>query len=182
MFYYWRRIAGTLATARWHPPVSVHDELRLDYRVRTLDCDGLRVMTAAKYPVYMDLARWAIIARSPLRPLVLRAGLAPALGAQKVIYRHPLRRGSRFQVRVYAGGWDEKWIYHVHHFEQAGRLMALGLTRALLWKRGAVVPMRALLEQAGVSETEKPPPDWLVETFRADADDFAAVRASVEAP
>jgi len=58
--------------------------------VRYLDCDGFRVMTAARYPMYMDFIWWEMIARSKLFDAVAPRGLAPTPGSQKLTCRRPL--------------------------------------------------------------------------------------------
>ncbi|MGB5229655.1 MAG: acyl-CoA thioesterase, partial [Eudoraea sp.] len=92
------------------------------FKVRLFDCDGLRVMTAWKYPAYMDFMRWELIARSKLYRAIVKRGLAPTLGSQKIIYRKPLKLWTKFDVVLKTAGWDDKWVYHIHKFEQDGEL------------------------------------------------------------
>ena len=91
MFYYWYRIVWILIARRFQSQVDIEEELTRTFRVRLFDCDGFRVMTAFKYAAYMDLIRWEMIARSKLFNEILPKGLAPTLGAQKIIYRKPIK-------------------------------------------------------------------------------------------
>ena len=56
-------IARPLASRFTMPRVTADATLRQRFRVRLFDCDGLREMTAAKYPMYMDLIRWELIGK-----------------------------------------------------------------------------------------------------------------------
>jgi acyl-CoA thioesterase FadM len=71
--------------------VKYNQTIRRTFRVGPFDCDGLRVMKAAKYAVYMDFIRWELIARFKLYKAIVKRKLAPSLGSQKLIYRRPLK-------------------------------------------------------------------------------------------
>ncbi len=168
MLYYWYRILRILLSRKFQKPLAIDSPVRRRFRVRMFDCDGLRVMTASRYPVYMDFVRWEIIARSDLYNLILKAGLAPTLGSQKIIYRRPLKIFSRFWVHLELAGWDDKWIYHVHTFVQDGRTAAIGVTRALIWKRDVSVSLQEIMIKAGVTEEVNMPAAWIQQLFEND--------------
>lgn len=173
MFYYWYRIARILIAKNFQPQIDIEAELSRTFRVRLFDCDGLRVMTAFKYAAYMDFIRWEVIARSKLYHQIVLKGLAPTLGSQKIIYRKPLKRWTRFTLKVQAAGWDEKWVYHIHKFEQQGEIKAIGITRALIWKKDKPQILQQILENAGVKNIYKKAPDWVLNLFKTDADIIA---------
>lgn len=168
MVYYWCRIIWILIARRFQTEVSVEEELTRTFRVRLFDCDGFRVMTAFKFAAYMDFIRWEMIARSKLYGEILPKGLAPTLGSQKIIYRKPLKLWTRFTLRLTTVGWDEKWVYHLHKFEQNGEVKAVGITRALIWKKDKPQILREILEKIGVSNIDKSPPEWITNLFQTD--------------
>lgn len=172
MLYTWYRIARILLAGRFAPPARLTDEFILRAHVRLLDCDGLRVMTASQYFFYMDLARWISIARTGLFRAILRNGWAPAMGSQKIIYRKPLRRGTRFLVRLSVAGWDDKWVYHLHTFEREGHIYAVGVTKAMFWKRDVPVTMPDLLRAAQSETEERETPAWVRQLFEADRENL----------
>ncbi len=168
MLYYWYRILRILLSRKFLSPIDLEAPIERKFRVRLFDCDGLRVMTASRYPVYMDFIRWETIARSELYNIVVKGGLAPTLGSQKIIYRRPLKIFSTFLVKLELAGWDDKWIYHIHTFTQKNRIAAIGITRALIWKRDKTVPMQDILSKAGIAQKENPPAPWIADLFAQD--------------
>jgi acyl-CoA thioesterase FadM len=126
-------------------------------------------MTAFKYSVYMDFMRWEMIARSRLYNEVVLKGLAPTLGSQKVVYRKPLKLWTRFIVRLKTIGWDEKWVYHLHTFEQNGEVMAVGITRALVWRKDKPQILLKILKDIGVKDLGMRPPGWVLNLFENDS-------------
>lgn len=167
MIHYWYTIGRMLLTRVTKPRVRFDATIRRRFRVRLFDCDGLRVMTAAKYPMYMDFIRWEMIARSPLFEAIVKRGLAPTMGSQKLIYRRPLKIWTSFDLELELAGYDDKWIYHIHRFEQRGELRAIGITRALIWKRDVPTPMDELLRFVGATGP-MPPPEWVTALFASD--------------
>ena len=170
MLYYWYRIIRILIERKFQKQVDIEDELTRTFSVRLFDCDGLRVMAAFKYAAYMDFVRWEMIARSKLYNEIVLKGLAPTLGSQKIIYRKPLKLWTKFTVRLRTVGWDEKWVYHVHKFEQAGEIKAIGITRALVWRKGKSLSMLETLKNIGVKNLDKKAPDWVIKLFQSDSE------------
>lgn len=103
------------------------------------------------------------------RPQAGRARHAPTLGSQELIYRRPLKVWSTFELELELAGDDDEWIDHIHRFVQDGELRALGITRALIWKRDVPTAMDELLRLVGATGP-KPPPAWVSALFASDRD------------
>jgi acyl-CoA thioesterase FadM len=172
MIYYWYTILKILILRNFQSEVNYDQTIRRTFRVGPFDCDGLRVMTAAKYPIYMDFIRWELIARSKLFKAIVKRGLAPTLGSQKIIYRKPFKIWSKFDVVLESAGMDDKWIYHVHHFEQENEVKAIGMTRSLIWKRDIPTALSEIMKEVGVTE-KIDPPLWVLKLFEDDKDIIA---------
>ncbi|MFY0627626.1 MAG: thioesterase family protein [Reichenbachiella sp.] len=175
MIYYWYTILKILILKNFQQRIAYDQTIRRTFRVGIFDCDGLRVMTASKYPVYMDFLRWELIARSKYLKIFINRGLAPALGSQKIIYRKPLKIWTKFDVVLKSVGTDEKWIYHVHYFEQKKEIKAMGITRAVPWKKDVTVSVPDLVKQLGASEIIEPP-SWVLKLFDDDNEIMAKFR------
>lgn len=169
MLYYWFTILKILVLRNFQSKVNYNETITRSFRVGIFDCDGLRVMTASKYPVYMDFIRWELIARSKLYNAIVKRGLAPTLGSQKIIYRKPLKLWSKFNLTLESAGNDDKWVYHIHNFEQNNEIKAIGITRSLIWKRDIPTILSKVLKEVGATETT-PPPKWVKDLFNADKD------------
>lgn len=170
MFYYWYRILRILVSRKFQTQVDINAELTRTFRVRLFDCDGLRVMTASKYPAYMDFIRWELIARTKLYHEIVLKGLAPTLGSQKLIYRKPLKCWAKFTIRLQTAGWDDKWVYHIHRFEQNSEVKAIGITKALIWRKDKPQILLEILKNAGIDNIVNPPPDWVLQLFNNDSE------------
>jgi acyl-CoA thioesterase FadM len=168
VIHYWLTIVKILLLRHVQPPVAIDATIRRTFRVRLFDCDGFRVMTASRYAAYMDFIRWEMIARSPMYHAIVTRGLAPTLGSQKLIYRKPLKRWTRFDVELELAGWDDKWIYHIHRFVQRDEIKAVGITRALIWKRDVPSVLADVLRDSGATIAAMAPPDWVFELFVRD--------------
>ncbi|WP_136479935.1 acyl-CoA thioesterase [Cognatitamlana onchidii] len=167
MIYYWFTILKILILRNFQNKVEYNQTISRDFRVGLFDCDGLRVMTASKYPVYMDFIRWELIARSKLFKAIVRRGLAPTLGSQKIIYRKPLKLFTKFTLTLESSGLDEKWVYHLHYFKQNNEIKAVGITRSLVWKKDIPTALSDIMKEIGAKE-QKPPPQWVLDLFNND--------------
>lgn len=167
MIHYWLIIIKILVLRNFQSSVEAGQTIKRTFKVRLFDCDGFRVMTAWKYAVYMDFMRWELIARSKLYRAIVKRGLAPTLGSQKIIYRKPLKLWTKFDVILETAGWDDKWVYHIHSFEQDGELKAIGITRALIWKRDVPSVLSEIMEEVGISQM-KEPYLWVKELYAKD--------------
>jgi len=167
MIYYWFTILKILFLKNFQSQVEFDQTIRRKHRVGVFDCDGLRVMTASKYTVYMDFIRWELIARSKSLKIFLKRGIAPTLGSQKIIYRKPLKIWSKFDIVLETVGWDDKWIYNVHYFEQDEEVKAIGVTRALAWKKDVPSILSEILKEIGAPE-QKNTPLWVLNLFMED--------------
>lgn len=170
MLYYWYRILRIFLARGFQKPADINGELTRTFRVRLFDCDAFRVMAAFTYETYMDYIRLEFVARTRLYHEIFGKGLAPTLGAQKLIYRKPLKRWTTFTLRLQTAGWDDKWIYHIHLFEQAGEVKAIGVTKALIWKKDRPQILLEILKNAGGDNVSKPPAPWVVDVFKNDSD------------
>lgn len=168
MIHYWYTIIKILALRKFQTSIALDESITRTFRVRLFDCDGLRVMTASKYPAYMDYMRWELIARSKLYKAIVGRGMAPTLGSQKIIYRKPLKLWTKFEVKLVTAGWDDKWVYHLHYFIQEDYTKAIGVTRALIWKKDVPHVLADIIKEAGGSSIAQTPSEWVLKMFRDD--------------
>ena len=167
MISYWYKFIKTLLLRKFKTSIEFNETISRTFRVRLFDCDLLGNMAAFKYPSYMDLIRWELIVRSSFFLAFKNNKLASVVASQKIIYQKPLKAWSKFNLTLELGGWDEKWVYHIHKFEQDNQLKAIGVTRIFLRKKD--VP--GLFDKIATdTETNliKSPPEWIIELFKED--------------
>lgn len=159
------RTAKILVTTPGRSHLGPLDESLVRFRVWPNDLDVNFHMNNGRYLTLMDLGRLDLIARNGLLRLVARERLMPLVGSAMMHYFRPLGPFSRYELRSRLLGWDEKWFYAEHRFEQRGTLMALGTIKGLFrGRQGNVAPMR-MLGLAGAQTDSPPLPHW-VQTWR----------------
>ena len=74
---------------------------------------------------------------------------------------------TKFNIGLETVGWDDKWIYNVHYFEQDEEVKAIGVTRALAWKKDVPSILSEILKEIGAPE-QKNTPLWVLNLFMED--------------
>jgi hypothetical protein len=115
----------------------------------------------------MDFVRWELIARSKSLKAIVKRGLAPTLGSQKIIYRKPLKIWSKFDVVLESVGMDDKWIYNIHYFEQENEVKAIGITGILIWRKNIPTDLTDIMKEVG-ENGKIVPPSWVLKIFKED--------------
>lgn len=172
MFYIWYKIASILIAYSNKPLSNINEELSLSFRVRFLDCDGLRIMSGFQYPDYMHLSSWALCTRAGFPKKIITKKWTPVAISQKTICRKPLKLWSPFTLQVSFAGWDDNWFYHQHLFQQKGNLRAIGTTRFGVWGNRKIVPVSQVFEEIGFEFEEKKTPVWINNQYKEDNDSY----------
>jgi len=168
MLSYWYNVIRILLMRYVKKKLDINKPFVKEFRVSAFDCDALRVMAAYKYFIYMDYARWEQFARTDLFHVVFSRKLAPALGSQKMIYRKPIKRGTKISMQTEIAGWDDRWYYHTHTFTQQNEIRAIGVTKGLFWRKDNLFTLEEIVKLSGFSSAKKDPPDWILQLFEND--------------
>jgi len=113
MIYYWLHIIYVYIGSKFFwKTVDLESDFTRSRLVSVLDCDALNYMANSKYFYYMDLIRLEVMFRSDLYKNSVKKGMFPVIGSQKIIYKKPLKRWSKFSVTLMLEGWDDNWVYH----------------------------------------------------------------------
>lgn len=102
----------------------------------------------------MDLIRYELLFRSKLYDATAKRRIFAILGSQKIIYKRPLKRWTKFDITLVLEGWDDKWAYHRQIFSQKNEVCAIGFTKVAFWKNKKVQNMKSILAESGVLRTE----------------------------
>ena len=90
------------------------------------------------------------------------------MGSQKIIYKKPLKRWSKFTVTLVLEGWDDKWVYHKQIFTQNDIIHAIGITKVAFWKNKKTQDMRKIIADSGLKKPEMNPSQELLTMFKDD--------------
>lgn len=155
MIYYWLHMLYIFIGSNffWSKVDLTSKQIR-KRRVGILDCDTFRYMSNSKYLYYMDFIRFEKMFRSKLYDNTVKKGMFAVLGAQKIIYKKPLKMWTTFNITLVLEGWDDKWVYHKQVFEQNNQVCAIGFTKAAFWKDKKAQDIRTIFKNCGVTATE----------------------------
>ena len=92
------------------------------------------------------------------------------LGSQKIIYKKPLKKWTKFNITLVLEGWDEKWVYHRQVFEQKDEVCAVGFTKIAFWQNKKAQNMRKILADSGIIKTEMNTSSEISDIFKNDYD------------
>jgi acyl-CoA thioesterase FadM len=174
MLYYWlHTIYVFIGSKLFWSKIDAESNLSRIRRVSILDCESLKYMANSKYFYYMDLIRFELLFRSNLYDNTAKKGMFAVLGSQKIIYKKPLKRWSKFTITLVLEGWDDKWAYHRQTFEQNNEICAIGFTKVAFWKNKKVQNMHNILADSGVVKSEMNVTPEIKSLF---ADDYSIIK------
>lgn len=156
MIYYWLHIAYVFFGSKYFwSEVDMLSDFSRERKVSLLDCEAFRFMANSKYFYYMDLIRLELLFRSPLYEQTVKKKMFPVIGSQKIIYKKPLKRWSKFRITLVLEGWDDKWVYHKQVFTQGDVVCAIGYTKIAFWRKHKVQSMSDIIFKCGVTQKTK---------------------------
>lgn len=171
MIYYWLHIIYIFIGSRFFwKKVNLESNLTRNRRVSILDCEAFRFMANSKYFYYMDLIRLEILFRSDLYKNTIKKGMFPVLGSQKIIYKKPLKRWTKFDITLVIEGWEDNWVYHRQIFKQNDEIYAIGITKVGFWKKHKIQDMRKIIADSGISKKEMVVSGDILDLFKNDYD------------
>ncbi|MFI1743813.1 acyl-CoA thioesterase [Thalassobellus sediminis] len=179
MIYYWLHIIYIFIGSRFFwKKVNLESNLTRTRRVSILDCEAFLFMANSKYFYYMDLIRLEILFRTHLYHSTIKKGMFPVLGAQKIIYKKPLKRWAKFDITLILEGWEDNWVYHRQVFKRNDEVYAIGITKVGFWKKHKIQDMRKIIADSGISKKEMSISKDILQLFQNDYDIIKSTEAS----
>ncbi|MDU8886048.1 thioesterase family protein [Yeosuana sp. MJ-SS3] len=171
MIYYWLHLIYIFVGSRlFWKKVNLDANLKRTRIVSILDCESFRYMANSKYFYYMDLIRYEIMFRSSLYENTVKKGMFGVIGSQKVIYKKPLKRWTKFDITLILEGWDEKWIYHRQIFKQNNKIYAIGFTKITFWKNKKAQNINEIMANCGLTKNKLTSFSEILKSFENDYD------------
>lgn len=132
------------------------DKLANVVSVRTMpnDLDINLHVNNGRYLTLCDLSRVDLFVRSGLAALMLKNKWSPIIAEHTMTYLRPITVFTKVDIHMEISHYDEKFFYFTHHFYKGDKLMAKGMSKALvISKTGSLTPAYTLeqveLYQAG---------------------------------
>ena len=169
MIYYWLHIIYIFIGSKlFWKRVDLASNLTRTRRVSILDCEAFRFMANSKYFYYMDLIRLEIMFRTDLYKNSVNKGKFPVLGSQKIIYKKPLKRWTKFNITLILEGWDNNWVYHRQVFTRNNEIYAIGFTKVGFWQKHKLQEIEPIIWDSGIKRKEMPVPQEVLRLFDKD--------------
>lgn len=174
------RLLMALVTGR-RSRLGYADSLERFFRVWPHDLDAFGHMNNGRYLQIMDVARVEWMTRTGVAKLLLANRWSGVLGGTLMRYRHPLRPFQRYRVTTTLIHWDERWFFFQQTFwDEAGRCVASGLSRAAVRRRGTWISTRDVADQLKPGLVPPPAPDYLRTWLALDRDALERLERPVD--
>jgi acyl-CoA thioesterase FadM len=141
------------------------------HRVWPHDLDAFGHMNNGRYLQIMDVARVAWMARVGVLSCIWRERWSAVLGGGFIRFRRSLKPFQRYRVRTRLLSWDERWWFLEHvFFDESGRQVATGISRAALRSGAFWVSTSAVLQRVRPDAEPPPLPDYILRWLAAEQD------------
>jgi acyl-CoA thioesterase FadM len=156
------RTALTLLNGRRRPRIHIHDVSTLPLRVWPSDTDVLRHMNNGVYLSVMDLGRYDLLVRSGVYATLRAHRVYPVVTSETISFRKSLLPRQRYLLSSKVLGYDAVSVYLEQRFTVDGEIVATGVVRGRMLRRGAgAISMTELGGLTGVDVAGLAPPAWV---------------------
>ena len=136
----WYRLLLTFLLSFFRPKILLTDSTTLFFRVFPFEAD-FKYMNNSSFWTIAEMGIMDIYFRSGAFKVCRNNHWMPLMTSQKIVYRKPLKRFERFQLRTRIIYWNDKWVYFNNTFLKNGQLIANCLINAvLISKKGKISP------------------------------------------
>jgi len=119
------------------------------FRALPTDCDLNLHVTSSRYIEFMEAATIHFMGQVGILGKLLKRRCFPFNAAHDLTYIRPIKPFEKFSVTTRVVTWDDKYGYKEQRFEVDGELRAIGMARAVVVCRGAVVSMGEIAALTG---------------------------------
>jgi len=141
--------------------IDVLGETVIHLRVWPTDMDLNFHLNDGRYVSLTGLGRVDLMTRTGLLRQAMKRRWYPVVGATMIRYRREIKAFEKFSMHSRIVGWDEKWFYFEHRFEQDGTVAAMAYARGVMRTREGAVPSSDVLALVGITAPSPPLPDSL---------------------
>lgn len=153
------RVARVLIASLFRRRIGPLDDSVLELRVWPTDMDLNFHLNDGRYISLAGLGRINWLARTGMFRVAMKRRWYPVVGSVIVRYRREIGSMQKFTLHTRCLGWDEKWFYFEHRFQQGETLAAIAYARGVLRTRAAPVPSAEVAAMFGMNVESPPLPD-----------------------
>ena len=147
------RVLRVLIAGLFRRRIGPLDDSVLTLRAWPADIDLNFHLNDGRYISLAGLGRINWLARTGMLRVARKRRWFPVVGSVIVRYRREIPAMEKFRLHTRCVGWDEKWFYFEHRFEQGETLKAIAYARGVLRTREAAVPSAEVAAYFGLSES-----------------------------
>jgi acyl-CoA thioesterase FadM len=136
-------------SAFFRKKILLTDTSHLSFRVWPQEADK-KYMNNASFWTITEMGQMDFLFRTGFFKICRRHHWSPLVGSQKMVYKKPLRRFERFQLKSKLNFCDDKWFYLEQTFLKNGQLIANSLTKVIFRGKDGNVPVSQILTSLSI--------------------------------
>lgn len=140
----WCRLLIIFISAFFHKKILPSDISILSFRVWPPEADK-KYMNNASFWTITEMGQMDFLFRTGLYKFCRRNRWSPLVGSQKMIYRKPLKRFEKYQLKSRIIFSDDKWLYFEQTFLKNKQMIANSLIKVLFRGKEGNIPVQQVL-------------------------------------
>ncbi len=140
----WFRLLIIFVSAYSHRKILPTDTSNLSFRVWPLEADK-KYMNNASFWTITEMGQMDFFFRTGLYKQCRRRRWFPLVGSQKMVYKKPLKRFDRYQLKSKIIFYDDKWLYFEQTFIRKGQLIANSLIKVIFRGKDGNIPVLQII-------------------------------------
>ena len=141
--------------------MRLDEESVLKMRVLFGDIDFYPELNNGRHLTLMDMGRLDLAARSGLLRIVHKKKWGLAVAGASVRYRHRLKAFKSFRLHTRIVAIDDRWFYFHQTTVRKGKIHSSALVRAGITSKKGIIPVKEVLDAAGMSDWDPGMPEWI---------------------
>jgi acyl-CoA thioesterase FadM len=153
----WCRLFMIFISSFFQKKILLSDISTLSFRVWPQEADK-KYMNNASFWTITEMGQMEFLFRTGLYKFCRRYHWSPLVGSQKMVYRKPLKRFERYQLKSKIIFYDDKWLYFEQTFQKNNQMIANSLIKVLFRSKDGNIPVQKILSVLGqkLDLTRKP--------------------------
>jgi len=145
----WLRLLQIFLLSLFRKKILLTDTATLSFRVWPTEAD-MKYMNNSSFWTIAEMGIMDIYFRSELVKVCRKKKWIPLMTSQKMVYRKPLKRFTKFQLRTKTIYWDDKFLYFNITFSKDSLLIANCLIGTVVKSKEGIVSPKEVTSSLGI--------------------------------